>query len=168
MQGSVSTDELKNIERQRRNFCEHVDEASEVVKELLFVGGNELIKDKNIQRLRRIGIGRILCCYENSNNVGTVEQQRGFKRMSLPLMDCSEEDVLCVLYDAFDFILLDAKRSSCLVHCQTGCSRSVAISIAYLMWSEGLTYDEAFRRVKQVRSVERLKFSFCKQLEEWG
>ena len=36
------------------------------------------------------------------------------------------------------------------------------------MWSKGLTYDEAFRRVKQVRSTTRPNFSFCKQLEEWG
>ena len=112
-----------------------------------------------------------------------------FERMSLPLMDTSEEDIACVLYDAFDFILGNERREcvwekninkrkdevekeeeeagGCLVHCQMGCSRSVAICVAFIMWREGVTYDEAFQRVKESRSIARPNIGFVKTLEAW-
>jgi len=113
-----------------------------------------------------------------------------FERMSLPLMDTSDEDIACVLYDAFDFILGNGRREcvwekninkrkdevekeeeedagGCLVHCQMGCSRSVAICVAFIMWREGVTYDEAFERVKESRSIARPNIGFVKTLEAW-
>jgi len=114
-----------------------------------------------------------------------------FERMSLPLMDTSEEDIACVLYDAFDFILGNERREcvwekninkrkdevekeeeeeeagGCLVHCQMGCSRSVAICVAFIMWREGVSYDEAFERVKESRSIARPNIGFVKTLEAW-
>jgi len=116
-----------------------------------------------------------------------------FERMSLPLMDTSDEDIACVLYDAFDFMLGNERREcvwekninrrekeeedeeekdddeegGCLVHCQMGCSRSVAICVAFVMWREGLAYDEAFERVKKARSIARPNIGFVKTLEAW-
>ena len=118
-----------------------------------------------------------------------------FERMSLPLMDTSDEDIACVLYDAFDFMLGNERREcvwekninrrekeeedykeekddddeegGCLVHCQMGCSRSVAICVAFIMWREGVTYDEAFQRVKESRSIARPNIGFVKTLEAW-
>jgi dual specificity MAP kinase phosphatase len=113
--------------------------------------------------------------------------------MSLPLMDTSDEDIACVLYDAFDFMLGNERREcvwekninrrekeeeegeekdddeegGCLVHCQMGCSRSVAICVAFVMWREGLAYDEAFERVKKARSIARPNIGFVKTLEAW-
>ena len=35
-----------------------------------------------------------------------------------------------------------------LVHCQSGVSRSCSLVIGYLMWKQGLGYDEALAKVK--------------------
>ena len=61
----------------------------------------------------------------------------------------------------------DDEEGGCLVHCQMGCSRSVAICVAFVMWREGLAYDEAFERVKKARSIARPNIGFVKTLEAW-
>ena len=40
-----------------------------------------------------------------SSSDGGFVSSTYFERMSLPLMDTSDEDIACVLYDAFDFML---------------------------------------------------------------
>ena len=53
------------------------------------------------------------------------------------LQDSPGEDLLCVLYDACDF--LDAVRAAggrVLVHCSQGVSRSAALCIAYVMHTQ--------------------------------
>ena len=130
-----------------------------------------------------------------SSSDGGFDSSTYFERMSLPLMDTSDEDIACVLYDAFDFMLGNERREcvwekninrrekeeedyeeekddddeegGCLVHCQMGCSRSVAICVAFVMWREGLAYDEAFERVKKARSIARPNIGFVKTLEAW-
>ena len=129
-----------------------------------------------------------------SSSDGGFVSSTYFERMSLPLMDTSDEDIACVLYDAFDFMLGNERREcvwekninrrekeeeddeeekdddeegGCLVHCQMGCSRSVAICVAFVMWREGLAYDEAFERVKKARSIARPNIGFAKTLEAW-
>lgn len=42
-----------------------------------------------------------------------------------------------------------------LVHCQVGQSRSPSIIIAYLMKKNGISYDQAFSKVKEARAVIR-------------
>ena len=182
--------------------------ASEVYEKnpVLYVGGDELVtKEEQLRRLKEeLNVTRILCCYDADD--ATIRTTNGggdfasspasstsasFERMSLPLIDTSEEDIACVLYDAFDFMLGNERREgrnddddeeeeeeeeekeeekeggSCLVHCQMGCSRSVAICVAFIMWKEGLSYDEAFERVKKARAISRPNIGFVKTLEAW-
>lgn len=57
--------------------------------------------------------------------------------------DTPAEDILCVLYDTFEFVdraLAGAGRV--LVHCSQGVSRSATLAIAYLMWKNKGSYDE--------------------------
>ena len=164
-----------------------------------------MTKEEQLRRLKEeLNVTRILCCYDADD--ATIRTTNGggdfasspasstsasFERMSLPLIDTSEEDIACVLYDAFDFMLGNERREgrnggggeeeeeeeeekeeekeggSCLVHCQMGCSRSVAICVAFIMWKEGLSYDEAFERVKKARAISRPNIGFVKALEAW-
>ncbi|KAI5119809.1 hypothetical protein M0805_006942 [Coniferiporia weirii] len=55
-----------------------------------------------------------------------------------------------------------------LVHCQQGISRSAAIVIAYLIWSKGMDYDDAFGLVKSRRRCVKPNSGFEKTLREWG
>ena len=193
---TASTDELMHLETKLESAKACRFRASEVYEKnpVLYVGGDELVtKEEQLRRLKEeLNVTRILCCYDADD--ATIRTTNGggdfasspasstsasFERMSLPLMDTSEEDIACVLYDAFDFMLGNERREgrnddeeeeeggSCLVHCQMGCSRSVAICVAFIMWKEGLSYDEAFERVKKARAISRPNIGFVKTLEAW-
>jgi protein-tyrosine phosphatase len=45
-------------------------------------------------------------------------------------------------------------HSRILVHCQAGCSRSPAVVAGYLMKTEGLSPEEAVRRVAEKRDIK--------------
>ncbi|EFJ47476.1 hypothetical protein VOLCADRAFT_74968, partial [Volvox carteri f. nagariensis] len=54
-----------------------------------------------------------------------------------------------------------------LVHCMAGVSRSASVAVAYLMWSEHLSYVEAFKHVKAARPCIYPNLGFLLQLWEW-
>lgn len=59
------------------------------------------------------------------------------------LTDTPAEDILCVLYDTFEFMdRALAEGGRVLVHCSQGVSRSATLAIAYLMWKNKGSYDE--------------------------
>jgi protein-tyrosine phosphatase len=91
-----------------------------------------------------------------------------FTHMTIPLMDCHSEDIAKHFSDAYKFIS-EARRASLrvLVHCRRGISRSPAIVVSYLMRDEGMTFDEAFRAVKDKRSVVSLNLAFQQLLQEY-
>ena len=49
------------------------------------------------------------------------------------------------------------------IHCSQGVSRSVTLAIAYLMWRNGQTFDEAFAAVKAARGVANPNIGFVCQ-----
>ncbi|CAG8508978.1 4732_t:CDS:1 [Paraglomus occultum] len=54
-----------------------------------------------------------------------------------------------------------------LVHCQAGVSRSTSIVIAFLMHSQRISYEQAFRIVKQKRQSVKPNTGFVRQLREF-
>ena len=83
----------------------------------------------------------------------------------VPLLDIPEfnirqgiETSLKIIHDNID--------ENILVHCNAGVSRSATIVIAYLMASLGLNYDEAFAKVKSIRSCIRPNDGFVRQLKD--
>ncbi|CAI5941160.1 unnamed protein product [Closterium sp. NIES-65] len=82
--------------------------------------------------------------------------------------DNTAEDITCVLYDVFDY--MEGVREGggrVFVHCCQGVSRSTSLVIAYLMWTQRLEFEEAFRRVKAVRGVASPNMGFACQLLQW-
>lgn len=53
-----------------------------------------------------------------------------------------------------------------LIHCAAGISRSVAIAMAFLIYSEHLTPSEALARIRQVRPQAKPNRHFYQQLQE--
>ena len=124
---TASTDELMHLETKLESAKACRFRASEVYEKnpVLYVGGDELVtKEEQLRRLKEeLNVTRILCCYDADD--ATIRTTNGggdfasspasstsasFERMSLPLMDTSEEDIACVLYDAFDFMLGNERR----------------------------------------------------------
>jgi len=84
------------------------------------------------------------------------------------ILDSPQEDILPVLYDIFDFIeQARAGGGRVLVHCSQGVSRSAALSIAYMMWKDGTSYEETFTKVKGSRGVANPNIGFTCQLLHW-
>ncbi|WFC97488.1 hypothetical protein MYAM1_000202 [Malassezia yamatoensis] len=54
---------------------------------------------------------------------------------------------------------------SVLVHCQAGCSRSVTIVAAYLMWSRDLRVEQALHVIRRQRPIAEPNDGFKKQLQ---
>ena len=57
-----------------------------------------------------------------------------------------------------------ALKGKALVHCTQGVSRSPALCIAYLMWKQCLTYEDAFSRVKDCRGIVNPNLGFVCQV----
>ncbi|CAA7266113.1 unnamed protein product [Cyclocybe aegerita] len=56
---------------------------------------------------------------------------------------------------------------SVLVHCQQGVSRSAAITIAYLIAYQSMSYDSALAFVRRRRACVRPNSGFVRALQEW-
>lgn len=87
-------------------------------------------------------------------------------------LDLEFTDLLSHFEECFHFIE-DATESggSVLVHCLMGCSRSATIAIAYLMYKNKITYEEALEIVKNKRPMVCPNEGFISQLllfEEMG
>ncbi|KAL0336064.1 UNVERIFIED_CONTAM: Protein-tyrosine-phosphatase MKP1 [Sesamum radiatum] len=84
---------------------------------------------------------------------------------TLWLQDCPSEDITSILYDVFDYFEdVREQGGRVLVHCCQGVSRSTSLVIAYLMWKEGQSFDDAFQHVKAARGVTNPNVGFACQL----
>ncbi|KAL7093802.1 hypothetical protein ACP275_11G062100 [Erythranthe tilingii] len=126
----------------------------------VYLGSDAIAKDREILRQNRIT--HVLNC------VGFVCPEY-FKNdlvyKTLWLQDCPSEDITSILYDVFDYfedVLEQGGRV--FVHCCQGVSRSTSLVIAYLMWKERQSFDDAFQHVKAARGVTNPNVGFACQL----
>ncbi|KAH6771229.1 mitogen-activated protein kinase phosphatase 1 [Perilla frutescens var. hirtella] len=164
--GSVTPRENSNSEQPPREFEFRKDKLAFFNKECsrildhIYLGSDAVAKNREI--LRQNGITHVLNC------VGFVCQEY-FKNelvyMTLWLQDCPSEDITSILYDVFDYFEdVQAQGGRVLVHCCQGVSRSTSLVIAYLMWKEGQSFDDAFQHVKAARGVTNPNVGFACQL----
>ncbi|KAF6252951.1 hypothetical protein COO60DRAFT_1643545 [Scenedesmus sp. NREL 46B-D3] len=155
------------------------------VAEGLYVSGAAVAQDRAI--LAAHGITHVVNC------VGALypeyHKHDGVAYKTLWLQDTPQEDITCVLYDAFDFID-DARVGSAagisaaapvggcsssssgggrvLVHCSQGVSRSTSIAIGYMMYRSGGSYQEVYGAVRALRGVTSPNVGFMCQLINWA
>ncbi|EFJ09799.1 hypothetical protein SELMODRAFT_27710, partial [Selaginella moellendorffii] len=88
-------------------------------------------------------------------------------RKIVPLQDKEDQDILPVLQECFEFIDEGLAQGMVLVHCIGGRSRSAAVLIAYLMWKEGCSFDEALESLVECRKSVSPNNGFIRQLHEF-
>jgi protein-tyrosine phosphatase len=113
--------------------------------------------------LQQLNITHILNVTHNIPNL--FENMDKFRYLTLPVEDNSDGNMMDLFPKAFDFI--DAALSgtgSVLVHCVGGISRSSTIIIAYLMFKQNYTLNDAYDFVKVKKPNVAPNFNFMGQL----
>jgi len=131
----------------------------------VFVSGDKVAQNR--QMLLENGINVVLNC------VGTVlhchhREDPTIKYCTLPLLDSESEQISRYFYNVLS-LMEDCERDGqhLLVHCHQGVSRSCTFVIAYLMWKQGLTYDQAFQSLREARGIGHPNLGFMCQLIAW-
>lgn len=164
--GEVKPLENSNSEQPVREFQFKRDKLAFFNKECsriadhIYLGSDAVAKNREI--LRQNGITHVLNC------VGFVSPEY-FKSdlvyKTLWLQDSPSEDITSILYDVFDYFEdVREQGGRVFVHCCQGVSRSTSLVIAYLMWREGQSFEDAFQYVKAARGVTNPNMGFACQL----
>lgn len=136
------------------------DKECSKVLEHIYLGGDGVARDRVI--LKQHGITHILNC------VGFVCPEyfkSDFVYRTLWLQDSPSEDITSILYDVFDYFEdVREQKGHVFVHCCQGVSRSTSLVIAYIMWREGKSFDDAFQYVKTARGIADPNMGFACQL----
>lgn len=144
----------------KRDKLAFFDKECSRIAEHIYLGSDTVAK--NHELLRRNGITHVLNC------VGFVCPEyfkSDFVYKTLWLQDSPTEDITSILYDVFDYFEdVREQRGRVLVHCCQGVSRSTSLVIAYLMWREGQSFEDAFQYVKTARGVTNPNVGFACQL----
>ncbi|CAH9097483.1 unnamed protein product [Cuscuta europaea] len=144
----------------KREKIAFFDKECSKVADHIYLGGDAVAKDREI--LKKNGITHILNC------VGFVCPEyfkSDFAYRTLWLQDSPSEDITSILYDVFDYFEdVREQNGRVFVHCCQGVSRSTSLVIAYRMWREGQSFDDAFQYVKAARGIADPNMGFACQL----
>lgn len=132
------------------------------IEKNLFLGS--LAAAKDIDTLNRLNITHILTI-ETCPLPRNILELRHITTKYIQLLDFSKEDILSHFDDTDIFIQDGLSNGAVLVHCYFGISRSATVVIAYIMKKYGLTYPEAFEKVKLKRKVVCPNQGFVSQLK---
>lgn len=144
----------------RKDKIAFFDKECSKILEHIYLGSDAIAKNREI--LRQSGITHVLNC------VGFVCPEyfrNDLVYRTLWLQDSPSEDITSILYDVFDYFEdVREQGGRVLVHCCHGVSRSTSLVIAYIMWKEGQSFDDAFQHVKEGREVANPNVGFACQL----
>ncbi|KAG6920717.1 dual specificity phosphatase 9, partial [Chelydra serpentina] len=117
----------------------------------------------NMETLARLGIRYVLNVTPNLPNL--FEEQGGFRYKQIPISDHWSQNLARFFPEAIAFID-EALSHHCgvLVHCLAGVSRSVTVTVAYLMQHLNLSLNDAYDLVKRKKADISPNFNFMGQL----
>ena len=114
----------------------------------------------NINNLKKEGITKVLCLMDYGGT--TYAEEDKLNQKIFEISDIPTQNIIKYFGKCFDFIKGNEKI---LVHCMAGASRSATVVIAYVMWSQKKSYDEAYKLVKGERPIITLNGGFKDQLK---
>ncbi|XP_028923635.1 dual specificity protein phosphatase 9 [Ornithorhynchus anatinus] len=117
----------------------------------------------NMDTLAKLGIRYILNVTPNLPNL--FEKDGDFHYKQIPISDHWSQNLSQFFPEAIEFID-EAVSQNCgvLVHCLAGISRSVTVTVAYLMQKLHLSLNDAYDLVKRKKSNISPNFNFMGQL----
>ncbi|KAM3358635.1 protein-tyrosine-phosphatase MKP1-like [Capsicum galapagoense] len=159
LEGSAKKQAPREFEFRKDKLAFFNKECSKIVDHI-YLGSDTVAKNRDI--LRENGITHVLNCVGFSCPE-YFKDDLVYK--TLWLQDSPTEDITSILYDVFDYFEdVREQGGRVFVHCFQGVSRSASLVIAYLMWKEGLSFEDAFQHVKAARGVTNPNMGFACQL----
>ncbi|CAD8072244.1 unnamed protein product [Paramecium sonneborni] len=125
----------------------------------LYLGSVSIAKD--IKFIKEKNIKYILICAKGLKQYYPNIVQ--YKQLNISDNPCTV--IITHFPESIEFIQTNIKNAAILIHCLGGKSRSVSITIAYLMFLLHVTYDQAFQHVKQRHFEAQPNAGFIKQLK---
>ena len=122
--------------------------------------GNTFAAD-DIEDLKKKGIKKILTVMNGPPNLYFFKEH-GFIHKIIDILDEDYENIIQYFGECLNFI---NGVDKVLVHCGAGASRSPTIVIAYLMWKNIMSFDDAFKFVQKKRPIACPNSGFQKQLK---
>lgn len=163
---AIRTDNEYSIEyeRQEKVMAQITNSAPTLVVPYLYLGNAQNAQDMDC--LNANGIRYILNVTQNIPN--RFEDNSKFHYLQIPISDHWSQNLSTYLPSAISFID-EARRLQCgvLVHCLAGISRSVTVTVAYLMSSLSLSLEDAYEFVKRCRPTASPSLNFMGQLMDF-
>ena len=113
----------------------------------------------NINRLKSIGIEKILTVM---NEFGNTYPKNTFIHKIIEIEDIYDSNIIKYFKECINFI---EGKEKVLVHCAAGISRSSTIVIAYIMWKNKESLNDAINFVKSKRPAIFPNSGFIDQLK---
>ncbi|KAG0200596.1 hypothetical protein BGX28_006392 [Mortierella sp. GBA30] len=136
-------------------------EISCILPNFLYLGP-EIVTEEQIQQLEQLGIKRVLNMARECEDL-LVSQRAGIEYHKIGVLDNVEEDVSPGLLQAVDIISASVD-APIYVHCKAGKSRSVTVTIAYLITQLHWSLNKAYNHVLTQRPCMCPNIGFVTEL----
>ena len=153
---------ITQIDNVNNVYIGDTSEISNILDNLLFLGSqastrHDTLVKRNIQNVISIGCNPLeknvkIFKYDIEDN-GDINNLYIFFNHVIPVIHN-------IINECID------KKEPILVHCQAGMSRSAAVIITWLMFYKNMTYDEAFKYVKERRPVVSPNITFVDYMKK--
>lgn len=131
-----------------------------MIRKNLFIGSGANAHDPVV--IKKYRITAIVNC---TKKIPNVFEKSGVKYMRVSVKDTWRQPISDDFGSTHDFIDQELKRGgTVMVHCMAGISRSSTIVIAYLMKSEGRSFDSVYAEVRGKRKQASPNIDFIGQL----
>ena len=114
----------------------------------------------NTQNLKSKNINKILCVMTEKFPI--YNKYDNLNQKIIKVSDIPTANIIKYFGESINFI---EGNNNVLVHCMQGASRSATIVIAYIMWKQKLSFENAFNFVNKKRPVAFPNFGFREQLK---
>eukprot|EP00996_Jenningsia_fusiforme_P004145 NODE_494_length_2181_cov_30.641651_g454_i0.p1 GENE.NODE_494_length_2181_cov_30.641651_g454_i0~~NODE_494_length_2181_cov_30.641651_g454_i0.p1 ORF type:complete len:667 (+),score=89.84 NODE_494_length_2181_cov_30.641651_g454_i0:98-2098(+) len=148
-------------DRQRR--LEQFAKVASEIEPFLFVGAELPSRDSKL--LKSLGITHII---NAAAMICPNHFPDEFSYFAVNLLDSPDEDILS-MFPALLSVIEKVRRTGgkVYVHCHQGVSRSCTTVIAYLMWRDGIGYEEGYQKVRRIRGICSPNSGFIASLLRW-
>jgi hypothetical protein len=170
----ISLDKIKDIPKYSRiktnrneyyNNNNQEEDYNEIIKDFLYISSYKTAS--TVMDLKNLKITNIInCSGDLCENLSPSSSLLNIDYLTLNVKDNVSENIECLFFKCIDYINeVKEKNGRVLIHCYKGVSRSVSLVIAYLIYLNKWTYDEAFDFVQSKRSIANPNIGFYLQLK---